>query len=150
MDLQSLPRRGRYLFAAAAAILSTASVVTLAAAPVSQPLFEQIFDVNPCTDEIITLTFTGTAIIRSSGDHFTLRASGTVTTSDGYEGTFNRNFVLIGERVEVFRFHDMEVSNSSGQRVVLAVGLAHVTRINGEPVVDLVKFSGPRCVGSAT
>ena len=134
---------------AAAVILSAAPVVTSAAPPASQPLFEQVEDVNPCTDEIITLTFAGSAVTRSSGDHFTLRASGTVTTSDGYEGSFNRNFVVIGDRVETLRFHDMEISDASGQRIVFAVGLVHVTRVNDVPVVDLVKLNGPRCVGRA-
>jgi hypothetical protein len=112
-------------------------------------LFEQIQDVNPCTDEIITLTFTGTAVTRTSGDHFILRASGTVVTSDGYEGSLNRNFVVIGDRVETLRFHDTELSDAGGQRIVFAVGLVHVTRVNDVPVVDLVKLSGPRCVGGA-
>ncbi len=146
MCIRALPRRGCYTLAAAA-ILSISPLVSFAAPPTSQPLFEQITDVNPCTDEIITLTLTGTAVVRSSGDHFTLRASGTVITSDGYEGTFNRNFVVIGDRVETLRFHDMEVSNTTGERIVFAVGLVHVTRIDGVPVVDLVKLNGPRCVG---
>lgn len=148
MNINALPRRGSHKLAAAA-ILSAASLVTFAAPPASQPLFEQFDDVNPCTDEIITLTFVGTAVVRSSGDHFTLRASGTVTTSDGFEGSFNRNFVVIGDRVETLRFHDMEMSNVNGQRVVAAVGLVHVTRVDGVPVVDLIKFPSLRCVGSA-
>ena len=61
---------------AAAAILSTAPAVVLADPPASQPLFEQIQDVNPCTDEIITLIFTGTAVIRSSGDHLPFGRAG--------------------------------------------------------------------------
>jgi len=134
---------------AAAAILSAAALVTFAAPPASQPLFEQFDDVNPCTDEIITLTFTGTAFVQTSGDHFILRASGTVTTSDGFEGSFNRNFIFIGDRVETLRFHDMEISDDTGQRVIAAVGLVHVTRVDGVPVVDLVKFPSLRCVESA-
>lgn len=146
MDTRALPRRGCYLLAAAA-MLSVSPLVSLAAPPASQPLFEQFDDVNPCTDEVITFTLVGTAVVRSSGDHFTLRASGAVTTSDGYEGSFNRNFVVIGDRVETFRFHDMELSSASGERMIFGVGLAHVTRVNGVPVVDMVRFSGARCVG---
>jgi hypothetical protein len=149
MNIKALSRRGSHKLAAVA-ILSAASVVTFAAPPTSQPLFEQFDDVNPCTDEIITLTFTGTAFVQSSGDHFILRASGTVTTSDGFEGSFNRNFVVIGDRVETLRFHDMELSDGTGQRVIAAVGLVHVTRVDGVPVVDLVKFPNLRCVGRAT
>ena len=148
MNINARSRRGTQRLAVAV-ILSAASLVAFAAPPVSQPLFEQFDDVNPCTDEIITLTFVGTAVVRSSGDHFTLRASGTVTTSDGFEGSFNRNFVVIGDRVETLRFHDMEMSNISGQRVIAAVGLVHVTRVDGVPVVDLIRFPNLRCVGSA-
>ena len=100
-------------------------------------------DIFPCL-----MNFTGTAVVRMSGDHFTLRASGTVVTSDGFEGSFNRNFIVIGDRVETLRFHDMEMSNATGQRVIAAVGLVHVTRVDGVPVVDLVKFPNLRCVGS--
>lgn len=146
MSTKALLRRGCYVVATVA-VLSGAPSYAVASPPTSEPLFEQFDDVNPCTDEIVTLTFTGTAFVRSSGDHFTLRASGTVTTSDGFEGTFNRNFVVIGDRVETLRFHDMEISNASGQRIVFAVGLLHVTRVDGVPVVDLLQITSPRCVG---
>jgi hypothetical protein len=120
----------------AAVFLSTAPAVTLAAPPASQPLFEQIQDVNPCTDRIITLTFTGTAVTRTSGDHFILRAGGTVVTSDGYEGSFNLNFVVIGDRVETLRFHDTELSDAGGQRIVFAAQPGQSTR----PIIERCWF----------
>jgi hypothetical protein len=45
------------------------------------------------------------------------------------------------------RFHDMEVSDQTGQRIIFGVGLVHETLANGEVVVSFDHFSGLRCVG---
>jgi hypothetical protein len=77
--------------------------------PSEQPPFEAIQDINPCTGKLITLTFTGTARIHELSDHFTPHGYGTVVTSDGWTGTFNRQLIFHGERVATLRFHDMEL-----------------------------------------
>jgi hypothetical protein len=117
-----------------------------AAPPVETPLFEQFQDVNPCTGELITLTFTGVAVIHEVGDRFHLRGSGEVVTSDGYTGTFNRTFFFKGDQVATLRFHDMEVNSVTGQRVVVSV-IVHMTIVDGVVRSDVTHFSGPRCVG---
>lgn len=116
-------------------------------APVQVPLFEEFQDLNPCTGQVVTYTFTGTARIQESGDHFILVARGSVVTSDGFTGRFNRQFVIIGDRVTHLRFHDMEVNSETGQRIVFGVGLSHETSVQDQPVVSFEHFSGLRCVG---
>ena len=123
------------------------SIYVAGAAPTAVPFSEQFDDINPCTGETITLTFTGTAFIQEFDDHSILVAAGTVVTSDGFSGTFNRQFVFLGDRVAHLRFHDMEVSDETGQRVVFGVGLVHETSVDGQPVVSFTHTSGLRCVG---
>lgn len=118
-----------------------------AAKPIEVPLFEELDDINPCTGETITLTFAGTAFIREFDDHFLLVARGTVVTSDGFSGSFNRQLVFHGDRVATLRFHDMEITDETGQRIIFGVGLVHETTVDGETVVSFVHFSGLRCVG---
>jgi hypothetical protein len=125
---------------------SLASTAAQAAAPIETPLFEQFQDINPCTGELITLTFTGVAVIHEIGDLFHLRGYGDVVTSDGYFGAFNRTFVFKGDQVATLRFHDMEVNNVTGQRVVVTV-IVHMTVVDGQVTSDVTHFSGPRCVG---
>lgn len=111
------------------------------------PVFDEISDVNPCTGETVTITYTGTGQVHGGGDNVILQSRGNVATSDGYTGTFNWTFVFIEDHVVHFRSHDAEVSNESGQRVLFAVGLDHTTWRNGEDVVSFSHTSGPRCVG---
>jgi hypothetical protein len=120
--------------------------VNASQAPASEPLFEQFQDVNPCTGQVVTYTFTGTARVRDTGAQFLLVASGTVGTSDGYTGSFNRQFVIT-EQVAHFRFHDSEVSDATGQRILFGVGLAHEATVDGNTVTSFEHFSGLRCVG---
>jgi hypothetical protein len=116
-------------------------------APSEVPFFEEFQDINPCTGQVVTYTFTGSARIRESADHFILVAKGSVVTSDGFSGSFNRQFVFIGDRVTHLRFHDMEVNSATGQRIIFGVGLFHETSPQGQPVVSFEHFSGLRCVG---
>lgn len=125
---------------------ASSTAIDLAQAPVEVPLFEQFQDVNPCTGQIVTYTFTGTARIRDTGGRFLLVASGTVSTSDGFTGRFNRQFI-INDHVSHFRFHDSEASDATGQRIIFGVGLSHQTTANGRTVVAFEHFSGLRCVG---
>ena len=128
-------------------ILVGGSMHVAAAEPIVVPLVDEFVDVNPCTGETITLTFGGTALIWEFDGHFLLVASGTVVTSDAFSGSFNRQFVFYGDRVSTLRFHDMEVSDETGQRVIFGVGLVHETTVDGETVVSFGHTSGLRCVG---
>ena len=126
------------------------SVNAAAAAPAARmvvPVFDEVSDVNPCTGELVTITYSGTGHVHGGGDNVILQARGAVATSDGYTGTFNWTFVFIDDRVTHFRFHDTEVSNESGQRVLFAVKIDHTTWRNGEAIVSFSHTSGPRCVG---
>jgi hypothetical protein len=117
--------------------------------PAEVPLFEEFQDINPCTGQVITYTFTGSARIQESAGHFILVAKGSVTTSDGFGGSFNRQFVIIDDRVTHLRFHDMEVNSATGERIIFGVGLFHETSARGEPVVSFEHFSGVRCAGTS-
>lgn len=131
--------------------LSPAAVSPIAAsrAPVEVPLFEQFDDLNPCTGAVVTITFTGTARIHQFGNHSMLVANGSVATSDGFTGSFNRQIVVHGDRVTHARFHDMEVNQATGQRIIFGVGMFHETTAGGEIRVSFVHFSGAKCVGPA-
>ena len=111
------------------------------------PVFDEVSDVNPCTGELVTITYAGTGHVHRGGDNVVLQARGAVVTSDGYTGTFNWTFVFVDDRVTHFRFHDTEVSSESGQRVLFAVKIDHTTWRNGEAIVSFSHASGPRCVG---
>lgn len=147
----------RWLAAAAASLvcaaltLSALQSASLASAQSSQvptevPLYEQFNDINPCTGSITTYTFTGTARVQAFDDHVVLVGRGSVVTTDGFSGGFNRTFVFQGDRMVHLRFHDVEISADGTQKIVFAVGLFHETSVNGEPVVSFTHFSGPRCV----
>lgn len=116
-------------------------------APVQVPIGEQFVDLNPCTGEPTTYTFNGTARVQAFDDHYLLVASGTVKTDDGFAGTFNRQFIFQGDQVVHLRFHDSEITDGSGQRILFGVGLFHQTSPRGDPVVSFEQFSGLRCVG---
>ena len=115
--------------------------------PVETPFTEDFNDLNPCTGETVTYTFSGVARVIERAGNSILVASGTVVTSDGFSGRFNRQQVLIGERVVHMRFHDMEVSNETGERIMFGVGMIHETTVDGDTVVSFLQFSGLRCLG---
>jgi hypothetical protein len=131
---------------------SLAAPVTAAAAraPVGEPLLIEIDDVNACNGLPITLTYAGTALVQEFGDHSLLHVNGTVTTTDGFTGTFNWAFVFQDDQVAHISAHDMEVSDASGQRIIFAVGVEHTTSVDGTTVVSFVHFSHDRirCIGS--
>ena len=127
--------------------LATAGVQAAGGPPIVVPLLEAFNDLNPCTGVVVTYTFTGTARIQAFDNHLILVGKGTVVTSDGFSGQFNRQFVFNGDRVVHLRFHDMEVSDETGQRIMFGVGLIHETSVEGQPVVSFEHFSGLRCVG---
>ena len=115
--------------------------------PVETPFTEDFDDLNPCTGEMVTYTFTGVARVIERQENSILVARGTVVTSDGFSGSFNRQQVFIGERVVHMRFHDMEVSHETGERIMFGVGMIHETMVDGDTVVSFLQFSGLRCVG---
>ena len=122
---------------------------TFSRAPVESPLLVLIDDVNACNGLPITLTYAGTAQVQEFDGHSLLHVNGTVTTTDGYTGTFNWTFIFEGDQVGHITAHDMEVSDESGQRILFAVGLDHVTAVDGQIVVSFSHFSHDRirCLG---
>ena len=118
-------------------------------APLEVPLQVDIVDINACTGETITLTYTGTALVQTVGDHSLLHVNGSVTTSDGWVGTFVWTFINQGDQVAHVNAHDMEISGPGGQRMIFPLGLEQHVTIDGTLVVDLVHFSKDRvrCVG---
>jgi hypothetical protein len=127
-------------------MLSLVPVSAVPAPPVETPLFEVVQDINPCTGELITLTFTGVAVVHEREDRSHLRGFGEVITSDGYAGTFNRTFFFKGDQIVTLRFHDMELNSATGERVVISV-IFHMTVVGGQVRSNVLNFSGPRCVG---
>jgi hypothetical protein len=47
-------------------MLSLVPVSAVPAPPVETPFFEEVQDINPCTGELITLTFTGVAVVHEA------------------------------------------------------------------------------------
>lgn len=119
----------------------------VSAAPAVVPMFEQFNDMNFCTGNVVTYTFTGTARIQERGDVFILVASGTVTTSDGFAGSFNRQFIFKGDQVAHLRFHDIEINAETGQRQIFSMGMYHTTAPDGTPVVGFEKYGATKCSG---
>jgi len=119
-------------------------------APVEAPILVEIQDINPCTGEDILLTYAGTGTLQEFGDHSVLHVLGTVTTSDGWAGSFNWTFIFQVGQVGHIAAHDVELTDGSHQRMLFAVGVEHVTGVNGEEIVTFVHFSKDRvrCVGT--
>ena len=118
-------------------------------APVEAPLLVAFDDINACTGETITLTYTGTARVQTVGDHSLLHVDGSVTTSDGWFGTFVWTFINQGDQVAHVNAHDMEITDGSRQRMIFPLGLEQHVTIDGALVVDFFRFSKDRvrCVG---
>lgn len=131
----------------APAILSIAnhSVLSAAQAPVEFPFLLVFEDINPCTGATIVLTFEGTRRVHAFDGHRVVHISGTVTTSDGYVGVFNRQLVFQGGRVENFRFFDMEVGPDHDRQ--LFTGNIHFTYDADDNVIAEVLNATLRCVG---
>jgi hypothetical protein len=128
-------------------LIAIFSISALASTPVEIPISEVVEDVNPCTGEPITITFTGVGFVHEEGDRYIFRGVGTVVTSDGFVGTFNRNYFIKGDQIFRVRFHDMEVSSVSGQRMLFPIGLFSVTTIDGQVRSSVLQVPGPRCIG---
>ena len=83
-------------------------------APTEFPILDVFEDVNPCTGDVMTVTFTGTFFVHEHGSRVVVRGDRTITTSDGFVGHGTDNFVDNGQ-VLMFRQTDI-MRNASGDR----------------------------------
>ena len=120
--------------------------INAAGSVTEEPFHLFFYDVNPCTGLTESFSFDGTARVQSVGDLTVVHISGTVTTSDGWQGVFNRQFVFKGDQVITARFFDMEVGANHERQ--LFTGNFHVTVVDGKPVVEFGRFQ-LRCVVKA-
>jgi hypothetical protein len=100
-------------------VIGLLSVVALAFAvpaaadpPTEFPILDVFEDVNPCTGDPMTVTFTGTFFVHEHGSRVVVRGERTITTSDGFVGHGTDSFVDNGQ-VLVFRQADI-MTNASG------------------------------------
>jgi hypothetical protein len=82
--------------------------------PTEFPILEVFQDVNPCTGNIMTVTFVGTAFVHSHDSRTVAIAHRTITTSDGFVGHGTDSFVENGQ-VLMSRITDI-MTNASGDR----------------------------------
>ena len=103
------------LAVALVSVLALAFVAPAAAdRPQAFPIFDRFPDVNPCTGEDMTVTFTGTFFVHEHGSRVVVRGDRTITTSDGFVGHGTDTFVDNGQ-VVVFRQTDI-MRNASGDK----------------------------------
>jgi hypothetical protein len=100
-------------------VIGLLSVVALAFAapaaadaPTEFPILDVFEDVNPCTGDVMTVTFTGTFFVHEHDSRVVVRGERTITTSDGFVGHGTDSFVDNGQ-VVVFRQADI-LTNASG------------------------------------
>ena len=103
-------------------VIGLLSVVALAFAvpaaadrPQEFPILDVFPDVNPCTGNPMTVTFTGTFYVHDHGSREVVRGERTITTSDGFVGHGTDSFVDNGQ-VVMFRQTDIMTNASTGQR----------------------------------
>jgi hypothetical protein len=100
-------------------LVCVVALVFAAPAAADAPTIEQFVDVfddvNPCTGEVMTVTFVGTAYIHEHESRFVVRAERTITTSDGFVGHGTDSFVDNGQVVK-FRQTDIMTNATTGQR----------------------------------
>jgi hypothetical protein len=126
-----------------------ASLVLVVAAPASAdppvqmgPFVDTFEDVNPCTDQVHTVTIAATFSVHFHDDRVVAHADRTLSTSSGFSGTGTSSFVDNG-RIEMFRFTDI-LSNDAGDRI-RAKGVFVVDLSTGTVRVDTFELS---CLGS--
>ena len=83
--------------------------------PTEFPILDVFQDVNPCTGNLMTVTFTGTVAVHEHGSRVVAIAHRTITTSDGFVGHGTDSFVLNGQ-VLMARITDILTNASSGER----------------------------------
>lgn len=103
-------------------VIGLLSVVALAFAvpaaadrPQEFPILDVFPDVNPCTGNPMTVTFTGTFYVHDHGSREVVRGERTITTSDGFVGHGTDSFIDNGQ-VLMFRQTDIMTNASTGQR----------------------------------
>jgi len=84
-------------------------------APTAVPLEFQFDGVNPCSGEIHTVFFTGTAWIHQDDDRVLVRSKRSITTSSGFTGRGTDTVVGNGEVVKL-TLNDM-LTHPSGDRI---------------------------------
>lgn len=129
---------------AISAVLLLAWVPAFSGSSAVFPYFVQAVDLNPCTGELITLTYDGTVRIHEAGGHVVAHFSGSVVTSDGATGRFNGQEVMHGDQVYTLVVHDMD-SFDSHQRMKFN-GLFHITVVDGRVTAEVLNLS-LSCVG---
>jgi len=82
--------------------------------PTEFPILDVFHDVNPCTGNVMTVTFVGTVSVHFHGSRVVANAHRTITTSDGFVGHGTDSFVDNG-RVLMSRITDI-MTNTSGDR----------------------------------
>ena len=101
----------------ASALVLAMVAVPAEADPPTVETFEFTFDdVNPCTDEIHTVTITFTVSQHDHGDRFVGLGETTVSTSTGYSGGGTRT-VVESERLVVARGTDI-LTNEAGSQIL--------------------------------
>jgi hypothetical protein len=83
-------------------------------APMEFPIHDVFTDVNPCTGNVVTVTFVGTAFVHSHDSREVVTAERTITTSDQFVGRGTDTFVDNGQ-ILIFRLSDM-LASPSGDR----------------------------------
>lgn len=147
----------RKLLAGAGVLLAS---LTLAASAAADPAVHELppdetfTDVNPCTGQTTTITFSYSKFViregpdAAGGFHVTGTGVGTVTTTDGFTGRFTFWFGFNGTRsgttVETFT-QSVTISNESRQRVV-AIFVFHVTSVDGDVKAE-IELDKIRCLG---
>src|ERR671924_531511 len=83
--------------------------------PTEFPILDVFQDVNPCTGNLMTVTFVGTASVHEHDSRVVAIAHRTITTSDGFVGHGTDTFVENGQ-VLVFRQTDVLTNATTGDR----------------------------------
>jgi hypothetical protein len=82
--------------------------------PTEFPILDVFTDVNPCTGNVMTVTFVGTVLVHEHGSRIVANAHRTITTSDGFVGHGTDTFVENGQ-VLMSRITDI-LTNAAGGR----------------------------------
>lgn len=106
----------RLLLAGLLGLFALAFAVPAAAdPPTAFPIEDEFEDVNPCTGNVMTVTFLGTAFVHFHDSRIVAHAHRTITTSDGSVGHGTDSFIDNGQIV-MFRFTDIMTNTSGGYR----------------------------------
>ena len=143
------------LVGALIAALALAAVASAGSPAIKMDVPDESFtDLNPCTGETVTITYSYTTfVIRegpdgAGGTHVTGTGTGTATTSDGFSGRFTfwfgGNTRPDGSFNETFT-NSNTLGDGSGARILVTVQ-SHVTMANGELRIEHEQTNF-RCVG---